>query len=41
MLWIEKVLKGCKFRPAKVAGEIIFGTQGESWEKKELNEVIL
>jgi len=39
MLSFEKVLKKCKFRPIKIAGEIVFGTQGEPWEKKRLEVV--
>lgn len=36
---IESVLKACKFRPLKIAGEIFFGTQGEVWEKKKFEVV--
>jgi len=36
MLSVEKALKNCKFRPLKVAGEIVFGSQGELWEQKRL-----
>jgi hypothetical protein len=30
--------KQAKFKPLQIAGEIIFGTMGEYWEKKRMNK---
>lgn len=36
---IEVVMKRCSFAPIRVAGEIVFGTWGETWEQKRLDEL--
>ncbi|MFH0927118.1 MAG: hypothetical protein V1822_00905 [Candidatus Micrarchaeota archaeon] len=41
MMRVEKILKKSRFRPIRIAGEIAFGTQGEHWEAKRLNGVVV
>jgi hypothetical protein len=39
MNWLEKKLKGSRFPPLKLLGEIVFGTEGELWEEKKLSSL--
>lgn len=40
MDWVEHWLKGSRLPPLKIAGEILFGTDGEQWENvKRLQKV--
>jgi hypothetical protein len=37
---IERWLKTSRFMPLRVIGEVLFGTWGEYWEEKRIQEIL-
>jgi len=37
---VERWLKDSRFVPLRLAGEMLFGTWGEDWERKRLNGML-